>query len=75
MCIAFPMEIISLTDDGKKAVCSSFGNKLQVDVSMIDAKIGDHVLVHAGIALQIMIQSEAEEINGLLSEIKAIYDD
>ena len=43
------------------------------DISMMllpEAKVGDYVLVHAGFAMQIVSQKDAEETNALLAEMK-----
>jgi hydrogenase expression/formation protein HypC len=41
-------------------------------VSLINAKIGDFVLVHAGCALEIMTQDKAEELIDLFRELEEI---
>ncbi len=35
-----------------------------------EAKVGDHVLVHAGFAMQIVDEKEFEETNALLAEMR-----
>lgn len=43
------------------------------DISMMllpEAKVGDYVLVHAGFAMQIVSQKDAEETSALLAEMK-----
>ena len=35
-----------------------------------EAKVGDFVLVHAGFAMQIVDEKDAEETNALLAEMK-----
>lgn len=48
--------------DGKKAIVSQGNVSVQVDVSLLDSpKPGDHVIVHAGFAIETLSLAEAEE--------------
>ncbi|MBS7655938.1 HypC/HybG/HupF family hydrogenase formation chaperone [Candidatus Bathyarchaeota archaeon] len=72
MCLAIPAKIISIS--GVTAKVDFGGNTIkEVDVSLVDAKIGDYVLVHAGYAIQVLNKKDAEETlklwNEILSEI------
>jgi len=60
MCLAIPAKVMSL--DGDKARVD-FGEKVlrEVNVSLVDAKVGDYVLVHAGYAIQLVEEKEALE--------------
>lgn len=61
MCLATPMRIDKLLD-GKRAVVSQGTVTVQVDVSLLpDPKPGDHVIVHAGFAIETLTPEEAEE--------------
>ena len=52
MCLATPMRIDKILD-GKRAVVSQGRVSVQVDVSLLpDPKPGDHVIVHAGFAIE-----------------------
>jgi len=41
----------------------------EVNVSLVDIKIGDYVLVHAGYAIQVVDEKEAQETIDLWNEI------
>ena len=45
------------------------GTKRKVNMSLVDGKIGDYVLVHAGFAIQILDEKEAFETLNLFREI------
>jgi hydrogenase expression/formation protein HypC len=70
MCIAIPGKVVDIVD-GKGKVDFS-GNIIDVNVSLVNAKIGDYVLVHAGCALEIMTQDKAEELIDLFRELEEI---
>ena len=60
MCLAIPAKVMSL--EGIKAQVD-FGENVfrEVNVSLVDAKVGDYVLVHAGYAIQLVEEKEALE--------------
>lgn len=68
MCIAIPGRIVSI--DGNKAKADFNGNLVDVNVGIIEPKIGDYVLVHAGCAIEVMARSQAEELISLFAEIE-----
>ncbi len=70
MCIAVPGRVVSI-DNGRAKVDFS-GNVIEADVRLVDAQVGDYVLVHAGCAIEVMKQAEAEELNKLLEEIEGL---
>jgi len=57
MCLAFPGKIISLKN--KKAIVDFGRVKKEINVSLIKAKLGDFVNVHAGFAIQKLIKKDA----------------
>ncbi|MEM3464497.1 MAG: HypC/HybG/HupF family hydrogenase formation chaperone [Candidatus Bathyarchaeia archaeon] len=68
MCLAIPAKVISLKDD-KAQVDFGEGVLREVNVTLVDAKVGDYVLVHAGYAIQVLSEEEAHETLKLWSEI------
>jgi hydrogenase expression/formation protein HypC len=68
MCLAIPAKIMSV--EGEKAKVD-FGESVlrEVNVSLVDAKIGDYVLVHAGYAIQIIEEEDAKETLSLWNSI------
>jgi hydrogenase expression/formation protein HypC len=61
MCLAVPMKILRLLGEGRAAVAQG-GVEIEVDVSLLtDPVPGDHVIVHAGYAIEILALQEADE--------------
>jgi hydrogenase expression/formation protein HypC len=61
MCLATPMKIEKIVSE-KRALVSQGSVSVEIDVSLLhDPKPGDHVIVHAGFAIEILSLSEAEE--------------
>ena len=73
MCIAIPGLIISMK--GTKAKVDFNGNILDVETAIIDTKIGDYVLVHAGCAIEVIDKEKANEISEILKELEDIFND
>ena len=68
MCLAIPAKIIEVQGDVAKV---DFGEGVlrEVNVMLVDAKIGEYVLVHAGYAIQVIDRKAAEETLQLWNEI------
>ncbi|MDH4054351.1 MAG: HypC/HybG/HupF family hydrogenase formation chaperone [Gammaproteobacteria bacterium] len=72
MCLAVPMKISSI--DGFLCVCEARGIKREVSLFMLQddsLKVGDHVLVHVGYAIQKVSDQEAAESWQLFDEMLA----
>lgn len=70
MCVAIPGRIMSVEGDNAKVDFS--GNVVNVNTGIIDAKVGQYVLVHAGCAIEVMEKEKAEEIIELFAEIEEL---
>jgi hydrogenase expression/formation protein HypC len=69
MCLAIPGKIVSL-EDGVADV--DFGGVVRkVNVSMVEAEMGEWVVVHAGFAISKMEEEEALETLKLWEEVLA----
>ena len=70
MCLAIPAHVMSVSGDKAKV---DFGQNVlrEVNVSLVDAKVGDYVLVHAGYAIQKLDEKDALETLSLWKEILA----
>ena len=70
MCLAIPARVISVDNDKAQV---DFGESVlrEVNVTLVNAKVGDYVLVHAGYAIQLMDEKDALETLSLWNEILA----
>lgn len=60
MCLAVPLQIVEL--DGQNAVVELDGIRRTANVAFIpDPRVGDHVLVHAGFAIQKWSEEDLRE--------------
>jgi hydrogenase expression/formation protein HypC len=68
MCLAIPAKVVTRKNDLAQV---DFGEGVlrEVNVALVDAKVGDYVLVHAGYAIQVLDQKEAQETLNLWNEI------
>lgn len=67
MCLAVPARI--LRREGALGVAEKSGLELQVDLSLLpEAKVGDYVVVHVGIALSVLDPAEAEASLAVFAE-------
>jgi len=72
MCLGIPMRIARVWSEGelKLAEVEAGGVRTEVDVSLLeDVRAGDYVIVHAGIAISKLDESEARELIKLFNEI------
>ena len=67
MCIAVPGKLIQI--DGHRGRVNIRGNILTVELGLVDACVGDFLLIHAGCALSVLKKTEAEELDGLLAQV------
>jgi len=71
MCLAVPAKIIEKKD--QMAVVDLSGVQRNVSTMLLpEAQVGDFVLVHAGFAMQIVDEEEAERTNEALRELNII---
>ncbi len=68
MCLAIPAKVITRKQDLAQV---DFGEGVlrEINVTLVDAKVGDYVLVHAGYAIQVLDEKEAQETLNLWNEI------
>lgn len=67
MCLAVPGKIVRIEGDIGDI---DFGGVIRkANITMVDAKVGDWAVVHAGFAIEIMDEEEARETLELWNEV------
>lgn len=61
MCLSVPARVMEITDNDHAVVDYGDGNRRKVNISLINAKKGEYVLIHAGFAIQTIDKKEAEK--------------
>lgn len=71
MCLAIPAKVLGIQDSTAQV---DFGRGVtrEVNVMLVEAKVGDYVLVHAGYAIQVLDEKDALETLRLWDEILAV---
>lgn len=68
MCLAIPARVTTISGD-KAQVDFGKGVLREVNISLVEVKVGDYVLVHAGYAIQTMNQKDALETLELWNQV------
>lgn len=68
MCVAVPGKIIEI--NGNIAKVNILDNITEANISLVSAKLGDYVLIHAGCVLEVMKKDIAEEILWMFRELE-----
>lgn len=66
MCLAIPGKIIKIND--QLATADFSGIQKEINISLVDVKKGDYVMVHAGFAIEKMDENWAKEVKGYLGK-------
>ncbi|MDO5861643.1 MAG: HypC/HybG/HupF family hydrogenase formation chaperone [Thermoplasmata archaeon] len=67
MCLAIPGKIVSIEGDMGDV---DFGGVIRkANLSMVDAEVGEWAVVHAGFAIQVMDEEDAQETIRLWNEV------
>lgn len=68
MCLGIPMQIIEI--NGNTALASFMDVKREVRIDVVpEVKVGDYVMIHAGMAIEIMNEEEAKETLEIWKEL------
>lgn len=69
MCLAIPARIKQLRED-HLAVAEYNGNQITVEMGLVDAAVGDYVLIHAGCAVERIDPAMAADIFEIMAELE-----
>ena len=67
MCLAIPGKIVKI--NGEMGDVDFGGVTRQANLSRVDANVGDWAVVHAGFAIQVMDEEDAQETIRLWNEV------
>ncbi|MEM2109194.1 MAG: HypC/HybG/HupF family hydrogenase formation chaperone [Candidatus Odinarchaeota archaeon] len=68
MCLAIPGRILEVNGDIAKTDFGE-GTTRNVNISLVKAKKGDYIIVHAGFAIQILDEKEARKTIKMFKEL------
>ncbi len=68
MCLAIPAKVMSIDKDKAQV---DFGENVlrEVNISLVNVRIGEYVLVHAGYAIEVLEEKDALETLSLWNEV------
>ncbi len=67
MCLAIPAKVVKI--DEEHATVDYGGTRRIANISLVDARVGDYVLIHAGFAIQIIDEEDARETINIFREM------
>jgi hydrogenase expression/formation protein HypC len=73
MCVAVPGKVLEIKENVARV--DFFGNVVKVNISLVDARVGDYVLTHAGVAIEKLDPEHAGELVKLFEEIGEVLDE
>ena len=73
MCVAVPGKVIEI--NGASGKVDFGGNTLDVNLGLVNAAVGDYVLVHAGCALEVVDEDQANELIKLFQELQEVLNE
>ncbi len=76
MCVAIPGKVVEINQKKDHATVDyGDGTKRQANISLVDVKVGEYVLVHAGFAIQVIDEKEAKETLKLFREMLSLGEE
>ena len=75
MCLAIPGKIIEIDSEKNHALVDyGDGTKRKANISLVDVRKGDYVLVHAGFAIEVLDEEEAKKTLDLFKEMLSMEE-
>lgn len=71
MCLAVPMKVVEVKDNTARVEVGGTQRTIGLDIIEPKPKIGDYVIVHAGFAINIIDEQEAQLI---LNDFRALLE-
>ena len=61
VCLSFPGKVVAITGETASVDYGADGIRDDVNITLVDAQIGNYVLVQGGFAIRVLSKREAEE--------------
>jgi hydrogenase expression/formation protein HypC len=75
MCLAIPLKLLAVSPDGREGSVDMGGAEKSVGLDLVpEARAGDFVLVHAGMAIHVIDEAEAEQTLKIFQEFAQFPD-
>jgi len=75
VCLAIPGKIIEIDKEKNHALVDyGDGTKRKANISLVDARKGDYILVHAGFAIEVLDEEEAKKTLDLFKEMMSMEE-
>jgi len=74
MCLGIPAKVIEI-NESKQGKVDYLGTKIKTNFSLLeDIQLGDWVIIHAGFAISVLNEEEAQETLSILREMAAAQE-
>jgi hydrogenase assembly chaperone HypC/HupF len=74
MCLSIPGKIIAIKGKFASVDYGAQGVRENVNLSLVEGKVGNYVLVQGGFAIKVLSANEAHEIIDMLKSIEAEFN-
>ena len=61
MCLSFPGRVVAINGDLASVDYGQDGVRDNINISLVEAKVGSYVLVQGGFAIKVLTEEEAQE--------------
>ena len=76
MCLAIPGKIVKIDENHEHATVDyGDGTKRKANITLVEVKVGDYILVHAGFAIEVLNEKEAQKTLDLFREMLSKGED
>ncbi|PWJ48406.1 HypC/HybG/HupF family hydrogenase formation chaperone [Faecalicatena contorta] len=73
MCVAVPGKVMEINGDTAKV--DIMDNICDINIKLVHVKIGDYVLIHAGCAIDVVVEDSALDILSMFEELEEEIND
>ena len=75
MCLAVPGKIVEIDSKKEHAVVDyGDGTKRRANITLVEVKKGNYVLVHAGFAIEVLSEKDAQDTLELFREMLSVEE-